>query len=94
MKRIVVFAVLLIVGLAINLHAQNGLSPERVPRMTIQELKQQLGSPDLIIIDVRSAHDWEDSTIKIKGSVREEASKAAGWIAKYPPTKTIVLHCA
>jgi rhodanese-related sulfurtransferase len=62
--------------------------------MTIQELKQQMGSPNLVIIDVRSSHDWEDSTTKIKGSVREEASKMGTWINKYSPSKTIVLYCA
>jgi hypothetical protein len=94
MKRILFISLLFVVCLTMTLHAQTGLSPDKVPRMTIQELKQQMDNPNLIIIDVRSSHDWEDSTMKIKGSVREEASKVATWISKYPPTKTIVLHCA
>jgi hypothetical protein len=94
MKRIVVVAALLIVGLAVSLYAQVTPDPAKVPRMTIQELKEQMGKPNLVIIDVRSSHDWEESKTKIKGSVREEASKVGAWIAKYPPGKTIVLYCA
>jgi hypothetical protein len=94
MKRISFITLLFVTCLTMNLYAQNTLSPDKVPRMTIEALKQQMGSPNLVIIDVRSSHDWEDSTIKIKGSVREEASKVATWIAKYPPSKTIVLYCA
>jgi hypothetical protein len=94
MKRILFISLLFVVCLTVALHAQTGLSPDKVPRMTIQELKQQMENPNLVIIDVRSSHDWEDSTTKIKGSVREEASKVATWVSKYPPTKTIVLHCA
>jgi len=43
------------------------LDPVDVPRMTKEELKAKLDNPDLVIIDARSAHDWEDSETKIKG---------------------------
>ena len=38
--------------------------------MTIEQLKAQLGNSDFVIIDVRTAHDWQDSGTKIKGDVR------------------------
>ena len=91
MKKISFISLLFLVCLALSLHAQE-LSPDKVPRMTIQELKQQMDSPNLVIIDVRSSHDWEDSTTKIKGAVREEASKMGAWMAKYPQSKTIVFY--
>ena len=37
------------------------------PRMTKDELKAMLGSPDLIIIDVRYGKDWTESDVKIRG---------------------------
>lgn len=53
-----------------------------------------MDTPDLIIIDVRTPHDWEVSATKIKGSVREDPSGTASWMAKYPPDKTLVFYCA
>ncbi len=68
-------------------------SIENVQKMTIDGLKARLGNPDLVVIDVRTAHDWDDSKTKIKGSVREDVYKLGSWINKYPKDKTIVFSC-
>jgi len=68
---------------------------EEVLRMTKEELKEMLGKPDVIIIDVRATLDWQESGQKILGAVREEPDKAAkSWAEKYPKDKLIVLYCA
>ena len=66
---------------------------EEAQRITKEQLKGMLGSPDLVIIDVRSAHDWEEGKRKIKGAIREDVFKIGSWIGKYPKDKTIVLYC-
>jgi rhodanese-related sulfurtransferase len=66
--------------------------PTDVPRMTIEQLRMQLDKPDFVIIDVRSAKDWENSPVQIKGAVREDGNKVDSWAAKYPKEKTIVLY--
>jgi hypothetical protein len=43
-----------------------------VKLITKDELKASLGSPGLVIIDVRPPKDWNESDQKIKGAVREE----------------------
>ena len=68
-------------------------SPE-APRMTKDELKAMLGSPDLIIIDVRYGKDWTESDVKIKGAVREDPEAFDSWAKKYPKDKTLVFYCA
>jgi rhodanese-related sulfurtransferase len=68
--------------------------PEDAPRMTKEELKAMMGSPDLVIIDVRSGTDWADSDLKITGAVREDPKVFESWANKYPKDKTIVLYCA
>jgi len=73
--------------------AQTRAMLESVPKMSIDGLKAQLGKPDLVIIDVRLAHDWDESTTKIKGAVREDFEKSSSWVDKYPKEKTIVFYC-
>jgi predicted sulfurtransferase len=62
--------------------------------MTKEQLKSLLGKPDVIIIDVRTNYDYDNSKVKIPGSVHEEGMKFGAWMNKYPKDKTIVLYCA
>ena len=81
-----VFAV--IAGLAVTAFAED------VKMMTTDELNGMLGSPDLVIVDVRSSHDWDSSDIKIQDAVREDPGKASDWIEKYPKDKKLLFYCA
>ena len=66
-----------------------------VPRMSTEELKSMLGSPEVVIIDVRTGGDWDKSKEKIKGAVREDPNKnAKSWVDKYSKDKTIILYCS
>jgi rhodanese-related sulfurtransferase len=62
--------------------------------MTKEQLLPLLGKPDVVIIDVRTNYDWDNSKVKIKGAVREEGMKFGSWMNKYPKDKTIVIYCA
>jgi hypothetical protein len=64
------------------------------PRMSIEELSSRLGDNDIVIIDVRTGRDWEESDSKIRGAVREDPQDVASWARKYPREKTLVLYCA
>ena len=94
MKKMPVAALALAVGLVITLNAQAFRSPDDVPRMGIEELKQRMDDPSLVIIDVRKPGDWEHSTMKIKGAIREDPAKTDSWMAKYPPNKILLFYCA
>jgi hypothetical protein len=69
-------------------------SNKEVPRITIEELKAKLGSPGVVVIDVRADQDWTASDQKIKGAVREDPKKVDAWTGNYPKDKTIILYCA
>ena len=58
------------------------------------QLKEQLGTPNLIVLDVRSGRDWNSSTMKIVGAVREKPGKVEAWASNYDLDQTIVLYCA
>jgi hypothetical protein len=68
------------------------LETKDVPRMSIAELKSHLDDPNFTIIDVRSTADWQVSTTKIKGAIREEPQQVNDWIGKYSGDKIIVLY--
>lgn len=65
-----------------------------VPRMSKEALKDQLGDPDVIILDVRTGSDWKASEFKIKGAVRASSDNVDSWATKYAKDKTLVLYCA
>jgi rhodanese-related sulfurtransferase len=64
------------------------------PRITKEELKAMLDSPNLILIDVRTQRDWKESDLKIKGAIREDPEVVESWVNKYPKDKTLVFYCA
>jgi hypothetical protein len=64
-----------------------------VNRMTKEELKAMLDSPDLTLIDVRLGKDWAASEVKIKGALREDPQTLDAWAAEYDKEKTVVLYC-
>jgi hypothetical protein len=63
-------------------------------RTTKEELKQRLGSPELVIVDLRSGRDWTGSERKIAGAVREEPNDVEGWEKRYAKDKPMILYCA
>jgi predicted sulfurtransferase len=58
------------------------------------QLKSELSKPDVIILDVRTQHDSDTSSLKIQGAIHESPSEVSQWINKYPKDKTLVLYCA
>jgi len=88
---------LLVWGVMVSLVLVFGFSlaaAKDVPRMTTDELKALLGNPDVVIIDVRTDRDWNGSSQKITGAVREDPHQAASWAKNYSPEKTLVIYCA
>jgi len=76
-----------------GLHAP-ALNAAEAPRMGKAELRPMLGSPEVIVIDVRSYTDWVFSRSKIQGAMREDYRDFGDWKGKYPRDKTLVLYCA
>jgi hypothetical protein len=84
-------AFLLILGDAAGVGADdlNG-----VPIISVQQVKQMLGRPEFIIIDVRKNLSWWQSTTKISTAVRENPSKVDEWAQKYSKDQTLIFYCA
>ncbi len=65
------------------------------PKMTKEQLREMLGNPEVIILDVRVEHEWKEGKSKIQGAIREDPWKGIeSWAKKYPQDKTLVLYCS
>lgn len=62
--------------------------------MTKEELRAQLGKPDVVVVDVRTGSDWRASEFKIKGAVRVGARQITSLVPRYDKNTTLVLYCA
>ncbi len=63
-----------------------------VPRISIEQTKQMLDNPEVVIIDVRTAKSWWRSRTKILSAVREEPGSVKQWAGKYPKDKTLIFY--
>ena len=77
----------------LSVFAQQAMAAE-IPRMTKEKLKSEMGSSNLIIVDVRTGKDWKASEVKIKGAVRGDADKIEVWAKNYSKDTTLVIYCA
>jgi rhodanese-related sulfurtransferase len=94
MKRVAILLLVpLLLGFLSVCHAEETMGVNSVPRISINELKGRLTDPQITIIDVRSPHDWDDSTTMIKGAIREDPRDISVWKDKYPKDRLIALYC-
>lgn len=49
---------------------------------------------EVVILDVRSEKDWNESDSMIQGARRETPTEAYRWMEMYPKDQTYVLYCA
>jgi rhodanese-related sulfurtransferase len=88
------FARILIIGLSSSLlciSAQAATAQEG-PKITMEEVKAMLESPDVIILDVRPDEQWKQSSRKLPGAVHEDPEDVESWADKYPKEKTLILY--
>jgi rhodanese-related sulfurtransferase len=65
-----------------------------VPIISVHQVRQMLGQPEVVIIDVRKNLSWWQSTTKISTAVREDPSEVDEWAGKYSKDQTLIFYCA
>ena len=90
-KKITYFTILPLLMLLTGISMSDA---KDVPIMTKEELKAQMDSSDVMILDVRKGKDWKSSEFKIKGASRANPKELDKWAETYPKDKTFVLYCA
>ena len=65
---------------------------EGIPRISKENLKELLGNPDAIILDVRKSENWQKSEFKIKGAIRRMPKTSETWAEELPRDKKLFLY--
>ena len=72
--------------------SDRAMAADDVPLMTKEALKENLGSMNVIVIDVRYHTHWNESQFKIEGAIREDPNDVNSWVDTYPKGSTIVFY--
>jgi predicted sulfurtransferase len=59
-------------------------SVEQVPRLTKDAVKEMLGKPDVIIVDIRYIKQYEESDKKLPGAVFVQPENFDDFVKKHP----------
>lgn len=78
----------------VGLLFQASVAQSAVAKMTKEELRAKLGSPDVVIVDMRLGKDWKASEEKITGAIRVDPEAVDSLAATYPTDTILVLYCA
>ena len=82
------FVILLVVSGCAN----SPFADDAVPRISKEDVKVQMGKPNLILLDTRTGSDWNDSDQIIQGAKRADPKKFSEWEDVYPKDATIVFY--
>jgi predicted sulfurtransferase len=67
-------------------------SVEQVPRLTKEAVKEMLGKPDVVIVDIRYIKQYEQSDKKLPGAVFVQPENFDEFVKNHPKDKTYVLY--
>ncbi len=82
----------LVLALALAGYTATFDSVEQVPRLTMDQVKEMLGKPDVVILDVRYIKQFEQSDKKLPGATWVDPEKIADYAANIPKDKTIITY--
>ena len=89
------FLTILSVGLGlalVGLIIISVFAAEDVPRISKEKLKEVLGNPNVIILDVRHSENWQENEFKIKGAIRRRPKFFDSWANEFPRDKVLFLY--
>ncbi len=89
------FLTILSIGLSlalVGLIIISVFAAEDVSRISKEKLKELLGNPNVIILDVRYSENWQESEFKIKGAIRRRPKFFDSWADEFPRDKVLFLY--
>ena len=95
MKRFTAFVLffsVLLAGFVINVDPTDASSSGDIPFISIEELKDKLGEPSVVILDVRIPKHIDASRFKVKGAIWVNPNEIDQWVHSFPKDSTYVLY--
>jgi rhodanese-related sulfurtransferase len=92
MKKLRMFLGLSVLLLFVFAMPVNG--EDDIPRISTEQLKDILGSTDLVLLDGRIAKEWRKSDKKIVGAARVDPHDVSSWAGDYSKDQKIVIYCS
>jgi predicted sulfurtransferase len=84
-------ALLLLIALAA--YSAMPTTVEQVPRLTKEAVKEMLGKPDVVIVDIRYIKQYEQSDKKLPGAVFVQPENFDEFVKNHPQKdKTYILY--
>ena len=65
---------------------------EQVPRLTKEQVRDMLGKPDVVIVDIRFIKQYEQSDRKLPGAVFVQPENFDEFVKNNPKDKTYILY--
>jgi predicted sulfurtransferase len=95
MKRKPILISAMVAGLlliALAAHSAMPTAVEQVPRLTKETVKEMIGKPDVVIVDIRYIKQYEQSDRKLPGAVFVQPEDFDEFVKNHPKDKTYVLY--
>ncbi len=86
--------ILLLVLFMLLASALFAVAASEVQRMSTEELNSRLGQADIVVVDVRTDGDWNNSDKMIAGGIHISPNDITPLRTKFTKDQTIVLYCA
>jgi hypothetical protein len=77
------------------LHQVSGEETQSIsagPRVTKEQIKDRIGTPDFLLLDVRPSEQWRATQVKLPGAVHEDPEDVKAWAGKYEKNLQIVTY--
>ncbi len=90
---LILFVVTTVMLVALTGYTAPPSSVEQVPRLTKEQVRDMLGKPDVVIIDIRFIKQYEQSDRKIPGAVFVQPENFDEFVKNHPQKdRTYVLY--
>jgi hypothetical protein len=89
---LIVFCSAALILVALTGYSAPPSSVEQVPRLTKEQVRDMLGKPDVVIVDIRFIKQYEQSDRKLPGAVFVQPENFDEFAKNNPKDKTYVLY--
>ncbi len=90
---LILFVVISVILVALTGYTAPPSSVEQVPRLTKEQVRDMLGKPDVVIIDIRFIKQYEQSDRKIPGAVFVQPENFDEFVKNHPQKdRTYILY--